>query len=230
MNRIVATEEDMDTHLVNASYKFEPGKLSAFYYKIDFDIDDQGFFTDANDIDTFGARFVGSTGKFLYELEYAQQSDGSDSTVKYDADYYHAMLGYNFGPVTIKVGQELLGSDGGKASFNTPFATVHAFNGWSDRALSLKSAPSPNALGVNANGIQDTYAAISGKLAGVKLLGTYRQLEADNGGTDIGDEINLLAVYKTKAGPVVGAKAAMFDSNTANDDTTKYWVWTEYKF
>jgi hypothetical protein len=227
-NRIVATEEDMDSHFINTSYKFDLGKLTGYYYKIDFDTNDGvPFFGDTHDIDTLGLRFDGKAsvgeGSLLYTLEYGQQSDGADATTKYDADYLHGILGYNFGNVTIKAGYEQLGSDAGKAAFSTPLSTVHAHNGWSDRALSLKTT-------ANDNGIQDTYFSIGGKVAGVKLLGVYHMLEADNGGADIGDEINLLAVYKTKAGPVVGAKAAMFDSNTANNDTEKFWVWTEYKF
>jgi hypothetical protein len=131
------------------------------------------------------------------------------------------MLGYKFSGVTLKLGYESLGSDGGTAAFATQLATVHAYNGWSDRNLILKPAGSA--------GLVDQYVALGGKVGGVKLLGTYRTLETDFGGTDLGKETNLLAVYKTKPGVVLGAKFAMYESETTNNDTEKAWIWSEYK-
>jgi hypothetical protein len=221
VNRITAIEDDSENILARGEYKASIGLFSAYYYGLDFETTNAGF-GDAVDSDTYGLRLNGSQKSFLYTAEFASQSDGSDNATKYDADYIHAMLGYKFELVTLKVGYESLGSDNGTASFSTPLATVHAYNGWSDRTLSLTPA-------MNANGIIDTYLSLGGKVGGVKLLGTYRTLESDFGGTDLGKETDLLAIYKTKPGVVLGAKAAMFDSDTANNDTTKFWIWSEYK-
>jgi len=219
-NRIIATEEDMSSILAHGSYKSSIGLFSAYYYKLDFE-SVNAFWNDASDTDTMGLRLNGSKGSFLYTAEYASQSDGSDNAVSYDADYLHGMLGYKFSGVTLKLGYESLGSDGGTAAFATQLATVHAYNGWSDRNLILKPAGSA--------GLVDQYVALGGKVGGVKLLGTYRTLETDFGGTDLGKETNLLAVYKTKPGVVLGAKFAMYESETTNNDTEKAWIWSEYK-
>lgn len=224
-NRIVATEEDMASHLLHANFGGKMLNVSGYYYMIDFDIDDQAFFTDANDSDTFGLRFKGASPfgddlKFMYTLEYAKQSDGSDATVSYDADYILAEVGFTIRKLNLKLGYENVGVDNGRI-FTTPLATVHAFNGWADRVLPLKGAGS---------GIEDTYLSVSGVVSGIKLMAVYHVLDADTGVTDYGSEIDLLAVYKSKHGLVYGAKAALFDAETANDDTTKFWLWTQLKF
>lgn len=231
MNRIFGTEDELDGNLAHATYKSSVGMFSVYYYGLDFDGSTNGnghlmpAYGNVVDSDTYGIRLNGAQGDISYLVEYASQSDAYDNTLTFDTDYVHANLGYTVSGVKLSVGYESLGSDGGTASFSTPLATVHAYNGWSDRTLSL--TPSLH----NPNGIIDTYFTIGGKISGVKLLGTYRQLEADNGGADIGKETNLLAVYKTKDDIVLGAKIAMFDDDTAAAvDTTKTWVWAEYKF
>ena len=62
-------------------------------------------------------------------------------------------LGYNLGAVTVKVQQEVL-----EAGFNTPLATLHAFNGWADRFLTTP-----------VKGLADT---------NIKLLAKYAKLQA----------------------------------------------------
>lgn len=226
VNRIVATEEDMETSLFHGSYDFGVVKASAYYYMFDND-DNTGFFAETNDSDTYGLRLTGATKlsdsiKLLYTGEYATQSEGSDATgVDYDADYNLIELGLAFKYVTAKLGYEKLGVDNGYV-FTTPLATVHAFNGWADRALPLK------ATGADA-GIEDKYLAISSAFYGVKILGMYHILDADTGAVDYGNEFDIVATYKFKAGPVVGIKSSFYDSDTVNDDTSKFWLWTQYK-
>jgi len=224
VNRIVATEEKMDTHLFNANYKGKYITPSLYYYKVGFEPDLVGFFTPANDSDTFGLRLLGKVQSesvgFNYTLEYASQSEGSGATTNYSADYLLAEVGFNIQKVGLKLGYENIGVDNGMI-FTTPLATVHAFNGWADRTLPLKGAGS---------GIKDTYFSISGKVKMVKLMAVYHSLDANTGNTDYGSEIDLLAVYKSSYGVVYGAKAAMFDAETANDDTTKFWLWSQLKF
>lgn len=229
VNRIFATQEKSSHHLLNAAYKFGSSKLVAYYYGVDFDVDQNNAgaaFKFTDDTDTYGLELSGApkVGEttLSYSLEYAQQTDGSDGLTSYDANYINAEVGAGFSGVSLKVGYELLGEDNGK-SFATPLATVHAFNGWSDKALVTQ-------VKGNGSGIEDTYFSVGGKVGGVALLGVYHDLSADTGAAAFdGSEIDLLAVYKCKSGFVFGGKAAFFDADTAANDLEKFWIWTEYK-
>ena len=225
-NRSVGTQAHMSTHLFNGSYAFPGLKATIYSHLIDYDSDAQGFFTDANDINTYGIRLKGSTpvgnAKILYTLEYATQSDGADATASFNADYTLAELGASFGSAIIKVGYELLGTDNG-SSFTTPLATAHAHNGWSDKNIATQ-------LRSNTNGIEDTYGAISYKFSSVSLLGVYHNISPKSGtATFEGSEIDLVATYKTKKGFVFGFKGAFFAADAETNNLDKLWLWTEYK-
>ena len=86
-----------------------------------------------------GKRKVSDATKLLYELEYAAQGDYGDNPNSVEAAYYFLMVGLAFKPVTLKVGNEVLGGDAAtennKGAFITPLATLHKFNGWADKFL-----------------------------------------------------------------------------------------------
>src|SRR3546814_16312215 len=71
----------------------------------------------------------------------------------YSADFVTAELGLDVAAFKLTGGYELLGSDGGATgiaggfAFQTPFATLHKFNGWATKFL---TTPGP--------GIPDYYA------------------------------------------------------------------------
>lgn len=220
VNRINWSQPDSDHHLVNAAYKLSFAKLVAYYYKTDWEAT-----TLDNDRDTYGLEISGSpklgSTTLNYSLEYASQSDGGDNAASFDTDYFNAELGASFSAVSLKLGYEVLGEDNG-TSFTTPLATVHAHNGWSDKAILTQLN--------GGSGIEDTYFSIGGKFKGASLLAVYHDLSADTGTAAYdGDEIDLVATYKFKAGPVIGIKGAFFDADTAANDMEKVWIWTEYK-
>ena len=68
------------------------------------------------------------------------------------------MGGMKFAPVTIKIGYELLGSDDGLKAFATPLATLHKFQGWTDKFL-----------GIPAGGIADAHIWAGGNIEGIGL-------------------------------------------------------------
>jgi hypothetical protein len=222
---------ESSNHLFNGSYKFAPGKLSVYYYGVNNEE-----VLKAQNSSTYGLSFAGKgkagDGSFLYHAEYAKQTDANDNPNDYDANYMHGMLGYAFpSSLTFKIGYELQSSDEGTNSFATPLATVHAFNGWADKNASLSSSDPRHV----PEGLQDIYVSVGGKVAGVNLLAVYHDFSSDDDAdnadeTNEGSEINLLAVYKFKSGPVLGAKAAFFDSEVDGNDIDKVWVWTELKF
>src|SRR5690606_30123568 len=101
--------------------------------------------------DTYGLRWAGQAGESIrYTFEYATQSEAGDAPVEYSADYILAEVGGKLplsgASLELKVGYEVLGSDDGNKAFTTPLATLHAFQGWTDRFLATPDA-----------GIEDTY-------------------------------------------------------------------------
>ena len=151
-NRIFADERDINSsdNLLDVSYTLHFGTVGGYAYLLD-----NGDIA-AGGLDTVGARLKGShsleSAKLSYKVEYAtQEAEGVGSD--FDADYLGLEVGAAFEPVTVKLGLEVLGSDSGQYGFATPLATLHKFNGWADLFL-----------GTPAEGLEDRYISICGKL------------------------------------------------------------------
>ncbi len=212
---------DTDSIWASAEYTgFGLGKLSAY-----------GLFIDLNDVPVFGlssqtlgVRFDGkhklgdSEMTMLYEAEFATQSDYKDSPLDYSAQYYHVSAGLSAGGLTGKVGYEVLGSDNGVASFQTPLATLHKFNGWADKFL-----------GTPAGGLEDFYGSVFYKVSGESAFkgltfgAVYHDFSADVGG-DYGSEIDLLVKKKFGKNYYGSLKFADYNASGFASDTQKIWV------
>ncbi|GAB1258280.1 alginate export family protein [Aurantivibrio plasticivorans] len=221
-NRIFAEAADVDAKdiLLNVSYKTPIGKVVVYNYMLEVDND-----TD-NALDTLGVSFDGAVGgdiKFLYSLELATQD--SEAAVDYEADYSKIEFGAKIMPVTVKLGQETLGSDDGMYGFSTPLATLHKFNGWADQFL-----------GTPAQGLVDTYLSVGGKAGPVALTLALHDYEADDATPaidDLGDELNASAVWAINKNYVLGFKYAAYDAGDAaagKVDADKIWVWFNMKW
>lgn len=215
---IFFNKANAESVLVNVGFaNVGPGKLSAYVYALD-----NG---NKREDTTYGVSYAGKVDldktKLLFRTEFATQEIDTGATTKPEADYLNLELGAKVGAVTAKLGYELLGSDDGNYGFQTPLATKHKFNGWADKFLST-----PN------NGLEDTYFSVSGKAAGIKLVGVYHKFSHDEGGADLGTEIDLLAVKKLSKHYTVGAKFASFSGEAAAGqvDTDKFWLWGQAKF
>ncbi len=135
-----------------------------------------------------------------------------------DANYLLAEVGVKAGPVTPTLGYEKMSGDG-SYGFQTPLATLHAFNGWADQFLNT-----PN------TGLVRTYLKLSGSVMGLQLSGFYHQFKADTGGAKYGDEIDFLASYAVNDSLTGNFKLANYNADTFSVDTRKIWVYAEYKF
>jgi len=127
----------------------------------------------------------------------------------------------------VKAGYEVLDGDG-TTGFSTPLATLHAFQGFTDKFLSTP-----------ANGIEDKYLkagyifSADNALKGVKLGAQYHDLEAEAGGADYGSEWNVSVSkgYKTDFGGLgLALKYADYDADTFATDTQKLWLTMSYKY
>lgn len=217
VNNIFYQEVDLDAPLVNVKWELSAAlTVSAYGYFLDFE---EATRTDSQ---TLGLRAAGSLPTPIalsYTLEYAQQSDYQDSTSVVDADYWLAELGANFGPVSALLGYEVLGGDGSYA-FQTPLATLHAFQGWADQFLNTP-----------VNGIQDAYLNLSAMApGGVKLAAVYHDFSSDEGSIDYGTELDLLATRKLFQSVALTLKYADYSADDFGVDTQKFWLMLGYKF
>ena len=172
-----------DTILFNTKYAgWDIGTLSGYAYLIDNE-DAIGMSSD-----TLGVRFAGKSGLFSYAAEIATQSDGADNPADYDATYLLAEGGVKAGPVNLSLGYEVLGADGSNGQFITPFATLHAFQGWTDVFLG-------GGTGNVAGGIEDIYFKAAWSVVGMNFLVKYHQFGPDDstaaGVSDYGSEIGF---------------------------------------
>ena len=236
VNRVVgdnagaAGNHKMNSTIVNANYKgFGFGELVGYYYKLNYDTNSGQI---ANSSNTTGLRLNGSTAmadnKLLYTAEFATQKGAGTNPITYSARYTFVEGGIDVTNMAVfKLGYEVLGADSTNTtkSFQTPLATLHAFNGWADKFLATP-----------AQGLKDTYVSVGGKAAGVNLLGVYHTYKADRTTAALssyGKELNLLAAYPIDKNYAVGLKYAKFTADTAYgaaNDTKKTWLWGEFKF
>ncbi len=205
-------------HIANTSLPF--AKVAAHGYILDFGSDSA-----ANSNKTFAVNFSGKKElnddfTFKYYGEYAHQTDNADNTTDYDASYYHIAPAIAWKSLTATVGFEVLGSDDGKFAFRTPLATLHKWNGWSDKFLTTP-----------ANGLQDFYVDLTYKvkdldgnlefLNGLLAKVQYHDFDADNGGLDHGKEFGVFLKKPINKNLVVSTKYSNYMADKTSTDTQK---------
>ena len=220
----VTGEDSMLSHFVHGNYDFkDAGKLSVFGYSLDY------IKKDALDSNTFGALFSGSyklndEWSAVYTASLASQGDAYDNEGDLSEMYYQLELGAKWKSVTMKLGYEVLTGDGDVA-FQTPLATGHKFNGWTDQFLATP-----------ATGLQDLYFSVGGaipNIEGLKALLNYHIFSSTEDDIDYGTELNLVTSYKLSQLDdklTIGAKAGVYSADDYGQDTTKIWLWTEWAY
>ena len=120
-------------------------------------------------------------------------------------------------------GYELLGSDGGTAAFQTPLATMHAFNGWADLFLTTPAA------GLEDYYVKAGYTPPSPPVPGLSFAVVYHDYSADFGSADYGTEWN--ASIAARLGPIATmVKFADYQADGFGTDKQIMWVQAEYSF
>lgn len=227
VNRIFGNDHPMGdlktkTHVINASYNGIKGlTVEGYGYLIDLDaVAVKGLNSKTFGVRASGSHELQSDTKLLYAAEYANQTDYKANPMSFSIDYYNAEAGLNFKGFTVKGGIENLGSEGGVASFKTPLATLHLFNGWADKFLNTPGA-----------GLRDIYGQasyiVSGTntdLDGTNITFVYHDFGSDFGSVDYGSEINVSVSTKLVDQFNVLLKFAKYDANAFSTDTTKFWA------
>jgi hypothetical protein len=203
-------------HALNGKADFgKAGALTAFGYLLDIEN------APTLSSQTFGLQWAGThslsaTTKLNWIAGYASQRDGGDNPNDYSADYYRLEGGVTRSTIGFKAGYEVLGGDDTpNHAFQTPLATLHAFQGWADKFLSTP-----------AGGVADLYVGASGNLGPVALQLVWHDFEAEAFSQDYGNEWNASATYKFGAKKNYEAllKFADYQSDGFATDTTKFWV------
>lgn len=208
---------DGDFMLLNSGIDAGPVNLKAFAYIIDYDTR-LAFSSETYGVMVDASILVGDAFNLGLYASYATQSDAGDNPTAYSADFVSLRASTTLARFGVTAGYEKLGSDEGVAAFQTPFATLHAFQGWADLFLVTP-----------ANGIQDYYVMLGRKFGGVRLLPglnaniTYHQFDSDFGGLDYGSEWDASLGFK--AGPVgLLVKYANYNADGFGVDTEKLWL------
>jgi hypothetical protein len=159
------------------------------------------------------------TGSWLVSWA-AQQEYGKNST-NYSARYWHLEVGGARGPAAVRVGREILGGDAAQPErrFQTPLATLHAFQGWADKFLVTP-----------AQGIEDDYASIGLKWRGLDVQLVWHDFEAEAVDREYGSEWDLSLAWRPRPKTELLLKAARYTSDGFATDTTKLWLQVSAEF
>ena len=194
VNRVFGKESvqgryEGDSVLANLSYQFPVGKLTGFGYLLEFDPITAVPAAVRDSSETLGVRFAGEKpvgkAKLSYAASYATQSERGDNPLSFDLDYYLGEITATVSRYSFGAGLEVLEGDGVKG-FTTPLATLHKFQGWTDKFLATPP-----------QGIEDRYvnAGVTykglGALESLSLLGFFHDYRAERVSADYGTELNL---------------------------------------
>ena len=203
-----------NSHLFRVEVKPAEGHVfGSFVYLMDF----ENANGPANANRTFGIEYTASFGAFGLSTAIARQSDWGDNPRSYDAAYYSFEGRAKGGAVTYTAGFEVLGSDAGLASFRAPTATLHKFQGWTDKFLATPRT-----------GVRDLYMKAATMVGPANAAVALHDFTAAEGGADYGREVDLSV--SCPLGEKFGLlfKFARYRANEHATDTTKAWLVVSY--
>ena len=204
-----------NSHLFRVEVKPAEGHVfGSFVYLMDFENDNGP----ANANRTYGIDYSASFGAFGLFASIAQQSDWADNPRSYDAAYYSIEARLKREPVTYTAGFEVLGSEDGAAAFRTPTATLHKFQGWTDKFLATPPA-----------GVKDFYLKAATKVGPAAIAIALHDFNAAEGGADYGREVDISVSYPLGAKLGLLFKLARYTADQHATDTTKGWFVVTYR-
>lgn len=206
-------DEPMNTHLFDATYTSDLARWSAYWYR--FDVRSTPEFSTS----TVGTRLElngpkGPDWSLDYVVEVAQQTDARENPNDLNANYLAASARFDRGSLGMTLGYERLGGSGNPGDqFITPFGSLFAFNGWTDRFLTTPDG-----------GLEDLYLQVETVWEDNQLLAAYHQFEADEGG-DYGSELDLRLARPLNEHMTLGLQTAWYKEDGFGEDVSKYWLW-----
>lgn len=211
-----------DSHIAQLAARTAIGQVSASAYLLDF-ANAPAQSSATYDIRLTGSRPVSPDLSITYEAQYARQSDYGNSPTDFTLDYLALGAGLKSKVSAVTLSVERLDGDG-RRGFQTPLATLHAFQGWADVFLTTP-----------ANGVRDLALTAStnvtrSKAHPVKLQAALHRFDTADGDAKLGDEMNLaISAPLTPKLSVELAAAAFNGDQPAFRDRTKLWLTLAYK-
>ena len=222
------------TNLLNARVDLGAGgALSLFGYWLDFDRNQPYAAAVTNNLSssTYGAYYTGgwqasAAVKLNVTGSYAHQQDDGQSTLDYDADYWLIEGGATISQFGLRAGYEVLGGNtrANTTGFQTPLATLHAFQGWADKFTTTPQ-----------QGVEDFYVGASATIEGLVMQLVYHDFQAEAVDQDFGTEWDASVAYKFAKRFEATLKYANYDAardatGPQASDTTKTWVMLSASF
>jgi hypothetical protein len=165
-----------------------------------------------------GIRVGAEHGRFDWRAEMASQDDYRGGAERIDADYYRIDLGWDFEAIHLGIVREVLEGDG-VYSLQTPFATLHAFNGVVD-----KFARTP------PGGLVDDAVQLRGRHEGWEYGGSFHRFEADAGSAHYGDELAAFVAHPVGEDLSLRLEVADYSADSFEEDTLKIWLTLQARF
>lgn len=171
---------------------------------------------------TSGADYIGSfintaSQKLQLHLALAKQTEGDNSPHNFSNNYSRLDANWKMNAFNVEAGIEVLGGDGITA-VQTPLATLHAFNGFTDMFLNTP-----------LNGLQDKWFGAGYLLHGhCQFAAQYHQYESDKSSIDYGDEINFTVTHNINKQLQLMGKVARYSADGFAKDTNKLWLGVSY--
>lgn len=196
-----------DFHFLDGNTTTDFGTMGGYVYLIDVNNN-----TSVGESNTFGA-FLDS-GPLHAELAFQSGTTSLNGMGDYDALYGHLIYTHKGAGATYSAGLEYL-----EDYFKTPFATLHAFNGFADAFILQRAGLNDN--GGTYNGIADAYLGYvrPGLPWGLTFKGFLHYFMDDHFGNPYGWEADAI-LAKTVNEHFSGLlKAAYFDADKSNGYT-----------
>jgi hypothetical protein len=162
-----------------------------------------------------GSRALGGEWMLPWSASYVRQQDYAGNPVHYSSPYYQLELGAARPSWGLRAGIEVLGGDATRPgrSFQTPLATLHAFQGWADKFLSTPP-----------QGVRDFYVAANARMNGVEAQLAWHDFRAEALSRRYGSEWDGSLSRKFGAHSELLLKAARYNSSGLAADTQKLWL------
>lgn len=226
------------SHAFRASIEAAPGHTFAGYAYL-YDLENANGPDNSNA--TYGVEYQGKFDLLTVTAMASSQSDHGDNPFSYDAEHYLIQGDLKLGALNVTAAYEVVGGDAveipgaqGEYSstfrqFRFPAATLHKFQGWTDKFL---IAP--------PTGVHDAWISVSGKVGVATITGVYHDFQPDlefiekqSGSVyweDYGSEIGLSITYPLRENLGLLFKIARYSADDYATDTTKAWLMFDWKW
>ncbi|MFC3098114.1 alginate export family protein [Alteraurantiacibacter palmitatis] len=213
---------DGDLVLLNAGIDTASFDVTAFAYVLDYDTR-AAFASQTYGLTATYSRALGPGLAIALTGSWASQADTGINPTNYRANHLFGEVSGTLSDFTLAASYEKLGSDGGRAAFQTPLATLHAFQGWADMFLTTP-----------ANGVRDYQVSLRKgfslpALGAVTAQVAYHEFDSDFGGLHYGSEWDASLAFRLGQVNIL-AKFADYNADRFGTDTQKVWLQAELEF